>query len=79
MLANSDEPEDQRVKLLVKDRVIEYLAEELKESTSREETERILQERMQDIQWLALATLREMGCDQTVRISIEETSFPTKP
>ncbi len=78
ILANSDAPEDQAVKLLVKDKVIEYLAGELLESNSRQETENMLQARLQDIQWLVLETLREVGCDQTVRVSIGESSFPTK-
>lgn len=78
VLANSDSEEDQALKLKVRDQVISYLETELKSAGSREETEAMLQRELTAIRRVAIRTLREAGSSQTVRVSLQDSDFPTK-
>lgn len=76
--ANSDTDADQAIKLLVKDRVVEYMEPLLQESASIEESRRILMEHSEDIRQKALQVIEENHCDYDVSVYFEESYFPMK-
>ena len=70
VLAKSDQEEDQAVKLLVRDSLLEYARENLSLSQSREEAAREVEKRMDEMTLVAENTLRDAGFDQTVSLSL---------
>ena len=68
VIANSDDPEDQAQKLLVRDAVLDYLNCKLQSVNSSEEAERVIQENIAEIKGLAEAT---QGYPANVTISEE--------
>ncbi len=78
VLANSDSPEDQELKLKVRDKVIDSMSEKFKESKSIEETRLIVSENMESMKQVALDEIKENGKDYDVEIKLEPYNFPTK-
>ncbi len=73
ILAASDSEEDQRIKLLVRDEVNEYLAPVLSKCKTKAQAEKALTERLDDIRVIAENTA---GCDVTVTLAEED--FPER-
>lgn len=78
VLANSDTEEDQALKLLVRDAVLERTTEILEQSEDRESAEALLRESLPELEVLAEETVRANGYDYAVTAELEDTSFPTK-
>ena len=78
VLANSDSEEDQALKLLVRDRVLEEATELLEASADRAEAEERLKEALPALKAAAQEALRAGGSADAVSVELEETSFPTK-
>lgn len=78
VLANSDSPRDQELKLKVRDKVIDFMGEKFAGSESMEETRAIVHENMEDMKSLALEEIKENGRDYDVEIRLEPYQFPTK-
>lgn len=78
VLANSDTEEDQALKLLVRDAVLERTTEILEQSEDRESAEALLRESLPELEALAGETVRANGYDYAVTAELEDTSFPTK-
>lgn len=78
VLANSDAPEDQSLKLLVRDRILEETAPLLERTRDREEAEAALQAHLPALTDAARDTLRASGCPYPVRLELRETEFPTR-
>lgn len=78
VIANSDSDEDQNAKLAVKDAIVTYLKDILKDSSSLEESKHIVSEHFSDINQIAVDTLKEKGMTYNVDSKIEYTSFPAK-
>lgn len=78
VLANSDTEEDQALKLLVRDAVLERATEILEQSEDRESAEALLRESLPELEALAGETVRANGYDYAVTAELEDTSFPTK-
>lgn len=78
ILANSNSQEDQRVKYMVRDRVIYTMSEKFKDSQSLEESEHILLENLQNIEDEARAVLRQEGSHDEVKAYYGIFNFPTK-
>lgn len=74
VLANSDSSEDQEEKLRVKEAVVKKLQPVLAEASSREETEKLVTEQMDEIQKEAFALVKP----RNVRVSLETDWFPEK-
>lgn len=74
VLADSNSREDQEEKLRVRDAVIEELQPVLKDSSSREETKRILKENTEEIQQIAEAVV----WPKNVEVSLVKDWFPEK-
>ncbi|WP_295584463.1 stage II sporulation protein R [uncultured Oscillibacter sp.] len=78
VLANSDSEEDQALKLLVRDAVLDQ-AETLLEGTgSRAEAESVLNQALPDLKNTAASVIDGAGYDYDVEVRLEETAFPTK-
>lgn len=78
VLANSDQEEDQALKLQVRDAVIEYLEPALKASDSKEETRAYILQHLPQITDVASRTLRQAGSNQQVQVMVGVSDFPTK-
>ena len=78
VLANSDTEEDQALKLLVRDAVLERATEILEQSADRAEAEIRLRESLPELEAIAEETVRANGYDYAVTAELEDTSFPTK-
>lgn len=74
VLANSDSSEDQEEKLRVKEAVVKKLQPVLAEASSREETEKLVTEQMDEVQKEAFALVKP----RNVRVSLETDWFPEK-
>lgn len=75
VVANSDSPEDQAIKLSVRDAVISSLQEELKNVSDPEMARIYLQENLPRIQAYANQTLAALGCSDTVTATLQEEDF----
>lgn len=76
--ANSDEEEDQKLKEKVKSNLVAYVSPLLKECDSKEESKVVLEEEMEELNEIALATIHEEGYDYDVSIYFSEEEFPMK-
>ena len=76
--ANSDSDEDQALKLLVKDAVVDYLSEDMKTSGSKEDSVTYIRSHIEDIKAVALNVIEEQGYDYTVNAYLTTEYFPTK-
>ena len=78
VIANSDSLEDQRLKLEVRDAVLELVAETGEGIETPEEMRRALTPRLAELEVLGETVLREQGCTDDVTASLTECWFPTK-
>ena len=60
VIANSDSDEDQAVKLLVRDEVIDYINVQLKDATGIDEARDILKDNIEEVNNIAVNILREI-------------------
>lgn len=75
ILANSDSEEDQRLKLCVRDALLEHSDELFGSSENLEEAESAVQEAMPEIISIAEETLREQGCHSKVTAKLADVTF----
>ncbi len=78
VIANSDSTEDQTLKLLVKDRLVSYLAPMLEDCTNLTEVREVAQEKLPELTALANATIQKQGYDYSATASLEDCYFPLK-
>ena len=78
VIANSDTEEDQELKLKVRDEVISYLQPKLENSSSIEESEKIITSEYDNLQEISRETILDNGYDYDVKVGIEYSNFPTK-
>ena len=78
VIANSDSPEDQELKLLVRDTIIAYMHSVCEDLEDKEAVMKIAKANKQTLQEIALSTIQENGYDYTVSIEIGNVYFPTK-
>ena len=76
--ANSDSEEDQRVKLIVKEQVMEAAEEYVQNSSSKEDTKQILSRHLTDLVHVAEGTLAEEGYSYRVKAYFSKEEFPVK-
>ena len=79
VIANSDSSEDQNLKYIVRDRILDYM-NSLVDTTisSKEEIMRIVSENLVNFRSIAQNTVYENGYDYNVNIEIGNFAFPTK-
>ena len=78
VLANSDSPEDQQLKLKVRDKVIAYVSGILEGLENVDETREALLNNMDNIQAIARQEIIDNGFDFNVAVNLGEHVFPTK-
>lgn len=78
VIANSDSEQDQNLKYKVRDKLLSYMNEICKDTTSKEEAIKIATEHKEDFKNIALATIKENGYSYDVNINIGNFEFPTK-
>jgi len=78
VVANSDSVEDQGLKLLVRDHVLEEYGHLLASCESKEETLTALKEAREKIAEAASLAVREAGYDSIISVSVVRESFPFK-
>lgn len=78
VIANSDEKEDQELKLKVRDNVLSYMNQICENVTTKEDAIVIANDHIDEFKEIALNTIHENGYDYLVNIRIGNFSFPTK-
>ena len=78
ILANSDSEEDQSLKLLVRDGILDYMKEINKNSNNKDLTMQNTKEHLDEIQKRCEQILKENGSDYSVSLEIGNFYFPTK-
>lgn len=78
VVAASDSPEDQQLKLRVKDAIVESLQDDLAKLEDAEEAKTYLQENLPKIEALANRVLEEAGCTDTAQASLAVEAFATR-
>ena len=78
VLANSDSPADQSLKLLVRDRLLHDAAPLLDKARDRREMETLLRESLPALSDAARETLSMNGSSYPVTLELRETEFPTR-
>ena len=78
VLANSDSEEDQALKLLVRDAVLERAENVLVQTSDRAEAEGKLRGQLLEFERAAAEVIREEGYDYTVTVELADTEFPTR-
>ena len=78
VIANSDSDEDQNLKYLVRNKVLEYINTIAKHVSSKEEVISIVKENSDEIQKIAENTVKENGYNYKVKLSVGNFAFPTK-
>ena len=78
VIANSDSYEDQNLKYIVRDKVLEYINSISKNINSKEEVITLAKENINEIQKIAEEVIRENGYNYKVELDIGNFAFPTK-
>ncbi|MBU5627092.1 stage II sporulation protein R [Oscillibacter sp. MSJ-2] len=78
VIANSDEEADQKLKLKVRDQIIDRATEILKASSDRNDAARRLSAALPELRSAAAEEIAKEGYQYDVTASLEETDFPTK-
>ena len=78
VVADSDSETDQRLKLMVRDAVLEKGGELFDGTVTADEAEKIITPRVAELKSAAEAVLRENGCDYNVYITVGEEYFATR-
>ena len=78
VIANSDTQEDQDLKYIVRDKLIEYMNTLSQSCSSKEEVIKTSQDNLDDFKQIAENTIREQGYSYPVEVEIGNFEFPTK-
>lgn len=78
VIANSDSDEDQNLKYIVRDKVLEYINSISNSSMTKDEVIVLANENINEIQKIAENTIHENGYNYSVKLNIGNFSFPTK-
>ena len=79
VIANSDSDEDQNLKYIVRDKILDYMNSLVDTNiSSKEETMKIVSENLENFKSIAQDTVYENGYDYEVNVEIGNFTFPTK-
>ncbi len=78
VLANSDSPEDQALKLKVKEAILDYIDASLPDGAGLEETKNFLLSHEEELRTVATDVIGMEGYDYPVEFRLEPWYFPTK-
>lgn len=78
IIANSDSDEDQSLKLIVRDNILEYMKELSSDISSKDDVISLMEEHLDDFHNIACSAIRDAGFDYDVNLKIGQFDFPTK-
>ncbi len=78
VIANSDTKEDQNLKYIVRDKLIEYMNSISLNANNKEEAMQIAKQHIKDFEEIAKQTIIDNGYNYDVEVEIGNFSFPTK-
>lgn len=78
VIANSDSEEDQKLKYIVRDNLINYMNSICSNTTSKEEATEIVSNHIQDFTEIANKTIEENGFSYCADVQLGNFEFPTK-
>ncbi|WP_111644876.1 stage II sporulation protein R [Paranoxybacillus vitaminiphilus] len=78
ILANSDSAQDQELKRKVRDAVNKEMNKWVADLTSFAEAKKVIQSRIDDIEHIVAAVLKEENSRQTYKVEFGKVNFPTK-
>jgi stage II sporulation protein R len=78
VIANSDSDEDQNLKYIVRDNLLEYMNNLCSNCTTKEQAITLANEHKEDFKRIALNTIYDQGFNYDVNINIGQFDFPTK-
>lgn len=76
--ANSDNEEDQALKLKIKDKILESMKEKFQDSRSLEEGRITIKENMEEMKFITEKVIEGEGKDYSVGISLGQDKFPIR-
>lgn len=78
VIANSDSEEDQNLKYIVRDKVLEYINSISNNESSKEDVINLAKSNINEIQKIAEDTINKNGYNYSVKLNIGNFAFPTK-
>lgn len=78
VIANSDNEDDQKLKIEVKNKVIDYLYPYLNSSKSLDESRKIIKDKMQDVKKIAEEVIKNNNYQYDVKVELSRENFPDK-
>lgn len=78
VVAASDSEEDQAIKLRIRDAVVESLSDAMADFTDISQARAYLEENLPKIRQAANDTLKALGCDEEVTVTLEKEVFDTR-
>jgi stage II sporulation protein R len=78
VIANSDDPEDQNLKLAVKDNIVALMQDEFIDIKDADQARQLAEQDIPEIQAVAEAKIKALGYDYPVQVMVGEYDFPTK-
>lgn len=78
VIANSDTEDDQNLKYIVRDNIIDYINSISSNVSSKEDVILLAKSNIEKIEEIAVQTIQENGYDYSAKVSIGNFSFPTK-
>lgn len=78
VIANSDSPEDQSLKLKVRDKVLNEIGPKIENSKSKQETVSIIRDNIDTIKRIAADEIKKNGKNYSVSVLLGKSSFPAK-
>ena len=78
VIANSDSSEDQNLKYIVRDNLLNYMNELCKNCSSKEEAIKLVNDNKNLFKEIAINTIKENGYSYNVNITVGNFEFPTK-
>ncbi len=78
VIANSDSEEDQNLKYIVRDKILEYINSISNNEISKEDVIILINDNLDNIKKIAEDTIHENGFDYSVKLNIGNFAFPTK-
>lgn len=78
ILAHSDSPQDQAIKMLVRDRVVEQMNSWASEATTIEDARAVVKENLEQLHLVVGDVLKENGQAYSYKVELSQVEFPTK-
>lgn len=78
VIANSDSKEDQNLKYIVRDKLLQYINSYLSNTSTKEDAIKIANKHLDEFKQVAINTIKEQGYSYNVNVKVGNFEFPTK-